>query len=571
MSFNTAIFYDIENLTKGYRFGKEIEQNLSLKKIHKAITRSRLIDRISFSRAYANWAEPRMHFMRTEILELAIDAIQVFGITSTGGIKNVADIQLTVDVIDILHTHPHIQTFVIVSGDGGYASLVKKLHEYGKSVIGCGYARSTNRIFEAVCDDFIEIQDPEDLAYISERAAAIVAESRPRRESSRETAAKKEKVKPAEVKLESAPKKEVKETKTVKEVVAVQPQVVKSQPTPKKEVIPTPAPKPTLVPQPVVETLPVVVEVAVVEPAPAEVVQTEKPKAKAKGKAKKEIKKEVVTETVVELAAPAKDPEVEQWLKEQNIGNTVIRELVHSVGVEWGEISAKEGEQKIHGIMAWLAKHEKFTTELQRGVNPSFFREALRATMPSFQTQSLGYSRFADLLRYIFGDGEFCIWQSEKQASDIKIGLRSFAIPAHQMMTDVEKRDSHSHDAYKALLESGNPSFREIDLIELKSIFHQVCEGQCDGLTFENSVEKIGRGLKHQLEDEHVRNILHTLLAGSVMEGEPSGSHHNNQQLFFIAQFKEFDAAITQIRHKMVAKVVGQLGSCNEELIDLFF
>ncbi len=52
--------------------------------------------------------------------------------------------------------------FVIVSGDGGFASLAKKLHEYGKTVIGCAYRSAANKTFQAVCDDFVWIADPEE-------------------------------------------------------------------------------------------------------------------------------------------------------------------------------------------------------------------------------------------------------------------------------------------------------------------------------------------------------------------------------------------------------------------------
>ena len=45
-----------------------------------------------------------------------------------------------IDAIDLAYTRPALTTFVIVSGvDGGFSSLVKKLHELGKSVVVCAY------------------------------------------------------------------------------------------------------------------------------------------------------------------------------------------------------------------------------------------------------------------------------------------------------------------------------------------------------------------------------------------------------------------------------------------------
>jgi hypothetical protein len=91
---------------------------------------------------------------------MGIDPIQIFGF-SRHQKKNAADIQLAVDAVDLAYVRPGIEVFVIVSGDGGFSCLAKKLHEYGKYVIGCAYQSSTNQIFESVCDAFIGLDEPE--------------------------------------------------------------------------------------------------------------------------------------------------------------------------------------------------------------------------------------------------------------------------------------------------------------------------------------------------------------------------------------------------------------------------
>jgi uncharacterized LabA/DUF88 family protein len=160
MSFNIAIFYDIENLLKGYNFSQELISNLSLKEIVNLISETNKLEKIAVQRAYANWSDPRLSSMRNEINELGIDPIQVFGF-SRDHKKNAADIQLAIDAIDIAHIRPNIEVYVIVSGDGGFAALAKKLHEYGKTVIACAYPNMSNRILKAVCDEFIPLLDPE--------------------------------------------------------------------------------------------------------------------------------------------------------------------------------------------------------------------------------------------------------------------------------------------------------------------------------------------------------------------------------------------------------------------------
>jgi uncharacterized LabA/DUF88 family protein len=159
MKFNTAILYDVENLIGGYGRA-DMLTNLSLKDIHNEILKKD-IGKISIQRAYANWSDPRLNILRGDIIELGIEPVQMFGF-GRGPQKNASDIQLAIDAIDIAFTRKTVEIFIIVSGDGGFSALAKKLHEYGKMVIGCAFAKTANRVFEAVCDDFIWIEEPRD-------------------------------------------------------------------------------------------------------------------------------------------------------------------------------------------------------------------------------------------------------------------------------------------------------------------------------------------------------------------------------------------------------------------------
>lgn len=159
MELNTAILYDIENLIGGYAKA-DMLSNLSLKDIYDEILHKE-IGKIAIQKAYANWSDSRLNILRGDIIELGIEPIQMFGF-GRGPQKNACDIQLAIDAIDIAFTRKAIKIFIIVSGDGGFSSLAKKLHEYGCMVIGCAFRRTTNRIFQAVCDDFIWIDEPKD-------------------------------------------------------------------------------------------------------------------------------------------------------------------------------------------------------------------------------------------------------------------------------------------------------------------------------------------------------------------------------------------------------------------------
>ncbi len=154
-NFNTVILYDIENLTMG---NKNPNFKFSLTKIIKQINEIELVDKIAIQCAYADWSNSNLKTIKSDVQKLGIEPIQIFGFSFQ---RNAADIQLTIDAVELIHSRPSLQVFVIVSGDGAFASLAKKLHEYGKTVIGCAYKNQTNKVLAAVCDYFISIPEPE--------------------------------------------------------------------------------------------------------------------------------------------------------------------------------------------------------------------------------------------------------------------------------------------------------------------------------------------------------------------------------------------------------------------------
>ncbi len=132
--------------------------NFSLKQIQTNLEQTTLVNKIAIQCAYADWSDSRLRLLKNEIQELGIEAIQIFDYSHK---RNAADMQLAIDVMELAQSRPTLQVFVIVSGDGAFAALAKKLHEYGKTVIGCAYEGQINRILKSVCDRFIPIPTPQ--------------------------------------------------------------------------------------------------------------------------------------------------------------------------------------------------------------------------------------------------------------------------------------------------------------------------------------------------------------------------------------------------------------------------
>jgi uncharacterized protein (TIGR00288 family) len=147
---NLAIFCDFENIAIGTR-----ESNYSDFEIDKVIERLLLKGTIVVKKAYCDW-EAYKEFKKP-MHESAFELIEVPHGRMTG--KNSADIRMVVDALDLCYTKPHVDTFVILSGDSDFSPLVSKLRENNKIVIGVGVKGSTSDLLAANCDEFIFYDD----------------------------------------------------------------------------------------------------------------------------------------------------------------------------------------------------------------------------------------------------------------------------------------------------------------------------------------------------------------------------------------------------------------------------
>ncbi len=94
-----------------------------------------------------------------EILEHGIEPVQVFSFDNN--IKNAADIELCVDVLSVAHEAPWVEVFVIVSGDGGFIPLIRRLHALNKFVIVASTntpnSGIVNALLKSVADEYHQI------------------------------------------------------------------------------------------------------------------------------------------------------------------------------------------------------------------------------------------------------------------------------------------------------------------------------------------------------------------------------------------------------------------------------
>lgn len=149
-SLNLAVFCDFENIALGVEDAKYAKFDIGL-----VLKKLLLKGSIVIKKAYCDWDrykgfKPAMH-------EAAFELIEIPHVRQSG--KNSADIRMVVDALDLCYTKPHVDTFVILSGDSDFSPLVSKLRENNKVVIGVGVKSSTSDLLMSNCDEFIFYDD----------------------------------------------------------------------------------------------------------------------------------------------------------------------------------------------------------------------------------------------------------------------------------------------------------------------------------------------------------------------------------------------------------------------------
>ncbi len=147
---NMAIYADFENVAIGAQQAKYAQFD-----INKILERILVKGNIVMRKAYCDWN--RYSKFKRSMHEANFELVEIPHLSMSG--KNSADIRMVVDALDLCYTKPHIDTFVIISGDSDFSPLVSKLRENDKIVIGVGVKQSTSDLFVANCDEFIFYDD----------------------------------------------------------------------------------------------------------------------------------------------------------------------------------------------------------------------------------------------------------------------------------------------------------------------------------------------------------------------------------------------------------------------------
>lgn len=105
---------------------------------------------IAINRAYCNWQFFGRY--RDALLQGAVELIQLFPPGASA--KNGADIKLCLDVFEDISRFDHIGTVVVVGGDSDFMPVSQKIKAAGRTLVGVGSRKSTNRHWAKSCHEF---------------------------------------------------------------------------------------------------------------------------------------------------------------------------------------------------------------------------------------------------------------------------------------------------------------------------------------------------------------------------------------------------------------------------------
>jgi uncharacterized protein (TIGR00288 family) len=159
---HAALLIDFDNVTMGIR--SDITKEL------KNLLNSDIIKgKVAVQRAYADWRRYPQYIV--PLAESSVDLI--FAPAYGSAKKNATDIRLAIDAVELVFTRPEIGTIILLSGDSDFSSLVLKLKEYGKYVIGVGIRESASDLLVQNCDEYYSYSAITGLTRAGDEAPAV--------------------------------------------------------------------------------------------------------------------------------------------------------------------------------------------------------------------------------------------------------------------------------------------------------------------------------------------------------------------------------------------------------------
>lgn len=156
---NVATFIDYENIhytmTNYYKVYPDPDE---VARVFSEVASRR--GAVLLAKAYADWANftELMGALRTHGFEPVYVASKLRSAPERGPIKNSADIQMTMDIMDVLYTRPDIEIFILFTGDQDFLPVLHRLRGAGKITVVSGFRATSSRELFLAAREVVELE-----------------------------------------------------------------------------------------------------------------------------------------------------------------------------------------------------------------------------------------------------------------------------------------------------------------------------------------------------------------------------------------------------------------------------
>src|SRR5215212_9343264 len=178
MPEDLAVFIDWENI-----YISTVSEYNSKPNVSAILEKAREYGRIVSATAYADWTDGEFRDAPPTLYSNGISPRYISARYFPGGRSqkrrtNSIDVMLAVECADFLHTHPQVDTYMLVTGDGDFIPLVSLLRSRGKTVVVLGVSEATSYHLIESADHFISYA-----SLLEEERAARARDKQPKKKA----------------------------------------------------------------------------------------------------------------------------------------------------------------------------------------------------------------------------------------------------------------------------------------------------------------------------------------------------------------------------------------------------
>lgn len=149
---DVVVFFDFENIVYSLRHSMGKNPNFEI-----LMEKCQEYGRVVMARAYADWG--RHSTVIAPLQASGFDPVFVptyfYDNQERRTRKNAVDIHIAIEAVEVMFTQPHINVYILLTGDKDFIPLANALRRYGKTVIAIGVKGTTSPYMRQATDDFV--------------------------------------------------------------------------------------------------------------------------------------------------------------------------------------------------------------------------------------------------------------------------------------------------------------------------------------------------------------------------------------------------------------------------------